>query len=85
MEVTSPSSSVLKRTSNWKDQLIHLESRAAIKGDLDRPQEWAKRDLIQFSKNKCRDCLTVLQVGHQGTGKLFCRKGPGPAWPWKLK
>lgn len=64
MEAISPCSSVLQTTQNWKDQLIYLEGRSAIKGDLDRPREWAKRNLIQFNKDKCRDCLAVLQVGH---------------------
>lgn len=61
MEAMNPCLSVLQ-TPSWKDQLTYLEGRAAIKGDLDSPWEWSKRNLMQF--NKCRDCLTVLHAGH---------------------
>ncbi|CAM4715938.1 unnamed protein product, partial [Lepidochelys kempii] len=65
-----------------------LEGRDRIQRDLDKLEDWAKRNLMRFNKDKCR----VLHLGRKNplqtrdriARQQFCGKGPGVTVDEKL-
>ncbi|KAK4823844.1 hypothetical protein QYF61_007163, partial [Mycteria americana] len=55
MRQWSAFSSSLEMTSKWQGAVDMLECRAAIQRALDRLEEWAERNLMKFSKDKCKE------------------------------
>ncbi|GAB0178536.1 mitochondrial enolase superfamily member 1 [Grus japonensis] len=59
------------------------EGHAAIQRDINRQEKWANRNLMKFSKGKCKaPHLGTTPVGAEDhpAGKQLGRKGPGISW-----
>ncbi|KAK4826464.1 hypothetical protein QYF61_009191 [Mycteria americana] len=56
-----------------------LEDRAAVKGDPEKLEEWANRNLMQFNSTHTRKrrAPAMTQPGDELAGEQLCGKGPG--------